>query len=300
MHRNGDGLPPASADQGTDEFVERFRESDRFAAELQGDGVPVVGDVVSGELDNPAELPAPRAARLVQAAAHRDIRRGCGWLHRPPGPPRRPRASARRTHPRPALTAPLSTALRLQAARSPTTQPPAPRPPTRSPTGENKWPPSPARTPSSPSPPPSRPCGPPTPSGTNWVQTSVQSADGGQHDRNPGQSSRIGRLACTRHVIGLTLTKALLLALAAVVLDLPLGLAGVTAGLGLDAASHWWADRRSSLTWLAEVTGKSEFYSLGTGAHPAHPITAEGKPAGHLGTGAYALDLLCTNQAALR
>lgn len=92
------------------------------------------------------------------------------------------------------------------------------------------------------------------------------------------------------NVIGLTLTKALLLALAALVLDLPLSLAGVTAGLGLDAASHWWADRRSSLAWLAEVTGKSEFYSLGTGAHPAHPITAEGKPAGHLGTGAYALD----------
>lgn len=126
--------------------------------------------------------------------------------------------------------------------------------------------------------------------GDLWVQTSVQSADKGQHDRNPGQSSRVGRLACTRHVIGLTLTKALFLALAAIVLDLPLSMAGVTVGLGLDAASHWWADRRSSLAWLAKVTGKSEFYSLGTGDHPAHPVTAERKPAGHLGTGAYALD----------
>ncbi|QHC33929.1 transcriptional regulator [Streptomyces sp. HF10] len=126
--------------------------------------------------------------------------------------------------------------------------------------------------------------------GDHWVQTSVQSAEKGQHDRNPGQSSRVGRLACTRHVIGLTLTKVLLLGLAAIVLGLPLSVAGVTIGLGLDAASHWWADRRSSLAWLAEVTGKTEFYNLGTGAHPFHPVTAEGKPAGHLGTGAYALD----------
>lgn len=125
---------------------------------------------------------------------------------------------------------------------------------------------------------------------------SVQSADNGQHDRNPGQSSRVGRLACTRHVIGLTLTKALLLALAAAVLELPLSVAGVTVGLGLDAASHWWADRRSSLAWLAKVTGKSEFYRLGTGDHSAHPVTVERKPAAHLGTGAYALDLLCTNK----
>ncbi|MFB8442698.1 transcriptional regulator [Streptomyces niveus] len=126
--------------------------------------------------------------------------------------------------------------------------------------------------------------------GDHWVQTSVQSAKKGQHDRNPGQSSRTGRLACTRHVVGLTLTKALLLALATFVLDLPLTVAGVTVGLGLDAASHWWADRRSSLAWLAKITGRSEFYTLGTGAHPFHPVTAKGEPAGHLGTGAYALD----------
>ena len=101
---------------------------------------------------------------------------------------------------------------------------------------------------------------------------------------------------CTTHlqtrenVISLTLTKLLLLALVAAVLDLPLTITGVTAGLGLDAASHWWADRRSSLAWLAKVTGKTEFYTLGTGAHPYHPVTAKGEPAGHLGTGAYALD----------
>ncbi|MFE7118199.1 transcriptional regulator [Streptomyces sp. NPDC057654] len=126
--------------------------------------------------------------------------------------------------------------------------------------------------------------------GDHWVQTSTQSAHKGEHDRNPGQSSRTGRSACTRHVISLTLTKLLLLALVVLALDLPLSPAGVTAGLGLDAASHWWADRRSSLAWLAKVTGKSEFYSLGAGTHAKHPVTSDGSPAGHLGTGAYALD----------
>ena len=119
--------------------------------------------------------------------------------------------------------------------------------------------------------------------GDHWVQTAVQSA-------KKGQPSHTGRLACTRHVISLTLTKVLLLSLTAVVLDLPLSVAGVTIGLGLDAASHWWADRRHTLARLAKIVRKAEFYNLGTGAHAAHPVTAEGQPAGHLGTGAYALD----------
>ncbi|MFI5621544.1 hypothetical protein [Streptomyces sp. NPDC051567] len=50
----------------------------------------------------------------------------------------------------------------------------------------------------------------------------------------------------------------LLLALSAIVLDLPLTVVGVTVGLGLDAASHWWAERRSSLAWLAKVTDRTE------------------------------------------
>ncbi|MET9956322.1 transcriptional regulator [Streptomyces sp. NPDC006339] len=119
--------------------------------------------------------------------------------------------------------------------------------------------------------------------GDHWVQSSAQSAAKGK----PGWT---GRLADTRHVIGLTLTKAVLLALAALVLDLRLTAVGLTAGLALDAGSHWWADRRSTLAWLAKVTNKTEFYNLGTGAHPAHPTTADGTPSAHIGTGAYALD----------
>lgn len=119
--------------------------------------------------------------------------------------------------------------------------------------------------------------------GDHWVQTSVQSADKGR----PGWA---GRLADTRHVLGLTLTKVVALLAVVLLLDLRVSALGIVLGLGCDAVTHWWADRRSTLAWLAKVAGKSEFYSLGTGTHPAAPVTATGKPAGHLGTGAYALD----------
>lgn len=119
--------------------------------------------------------------------------------------------------------------------------------------------------------------------GDHWVQTSCQSADKGK----PGWA---GRLADTRHVLGLTLPKGLALVAVVLLLDLHLTAAGVTIGLAVDAVTHWWADRRSTLAWLARITGKAEFYNLGTGTHPAHPVTAKGEPAAHLGTGAYALD----------
>ncbi|MGW2010873.1 transcriptional regulator [Streptomyces nigrescens] len=119
--------------------------------------------------------------------------------------------------------------------------------------------------------------------GDHWVQTSCQSA-------TKGKAGWTGRLSCTRHVLGLTLTKAVVLAAVVLVLDLHVTAAGLTIGLALDAMTHWWADRRSTLAWLAKVTGKAEFYSLGTGSHPAHPVTAKGEPAATLGTGAYALD----------
>ncbi|MFF2902831.1 transcriptional regulator [Streptomyces sp. NPDC057966] len=119
--------------------------------------------------------------------------------------------------------------------------------------------------------------------GDHWVQSSCQAASKGL----PGWT---GRLACGRHVLGLTLTKAAVLLPVALILGLPLSAAGLLIGLALDAASHYWADRRSTLAKLASTCGKGEFYSLGTPAHPAHPVTAEGTPAATLGTGAYALD----------
>ncbi|MBY8888051.1 DUF3307 domain-containing protein [Streptomyces sp. PTM05] len=119
--------------------------------------------------------------------------------------------------------------------------------------------------------------------GDHWVQTSRQAAD-------KGRSGWPGRLADTRHVASLTLTKAMVLALVAGVLGLHLRVVGLVVGFAVDAASHWWADRRSTLAWLAKVTRNSEFYELGTPAHPAAPATAAGGYAPTLDTGAYALD----------
>lgn len=119
--------------------------------------------------------------------------------------------------------------------------------------------------------------------GDHWVQSSCQAA-------TKGQSGWTGRLACGRHVIGLTLTKAVLLVPVVIVLGLSVSALGLVLGFTVDAASHYWADRRTTLKRLADRCGKGEFYSLGTPAHPSHPVTAEGQYAPTLGTGAYALD----------
>jgi hypothetical protein len=112
--------------------------------------------------------------------------------------------------------------------------------------------------------------------GDHWVQSSHQAA----HKGRPGW---IGRLADARHVATLTLTKLALLLPLAWLLDLRLSVLGILAGLGIDALSHWWADRRTTLAWLAKVTGKGEFYRLG-----APRAGRDDNP--HIGTGAYALD----------
>lgn len=113
--------------------------------------------------------------------------------------------------------------------------------------------------------------------GDHWVQTSAQSA-------GKGKPGRVGRLADARHVVTLTVTKVFVLLPVAWLLDLHLSLPGLVLGLGIDAATHWWADRRTTLAWLARVTRKSEFYRLGSKV-----VDDEGHPS-HIGTGAYALD----------
>ncbi|WP_427165971.1 transcriptional regulator [Streptomyces sp. C1-1] len=112
--------------------------------------------------------------------------------------------------------------------------------------------------------------------GDHWVQTSHQSA----HKGRPGW---VGRLADARHVATLTATKVAVLLPVVWLLDLRLSVLGIVAGLGVDAVTHWWADRRSTLAWLAKVTGKGEFYRLGTPR-----AGRDDNP--HIGTGAYALD----------
>ncbi|MGA5208015.1 transcriptional regulator [Streptomyces variegatus] len=119
--------------------------------------------------------------------------------------------------------------------------------------------------------------------GDHWVQTHHQACTKG----GPGWA---GRLACGRHVATLTLTKTALLVLVVLVLGLEVGLTGLVLGLGVDAISHYWADRRSTLARLATACRKADYYVLGTPDHPKHPVTATGAPAVHVGTGAFHLD----------
>ncbi|MGQ4514868.1 transcriptional regulator [Streptomyces sp. DW26H14] len=112
--------------------------------------------------------------------------------------------------------------------------------------------------------------------GDHWVQSSHQSVTKGV----PGW---VGRLADARHVATLTTTKLVLLAGVALALGLHVSVVGAGLGLAVDALSHGWADRRHTLAWLARITGKSEFYRLGSPR-----AGRDDNP--HIGTGAYALD----------
>jgi hypothetical protein len=112
--------------------------------------------------------------------------------------------------------------------------------------------------------------------GDHWIQTSAQAAA-------KGARNRTGAAACARHVLSLTLTKAATLAVTAATLHPRLHPAGVVLGFAIDAATHYFADRRYTLARLAQLTGKDRFFTLGA-PRPGH----DDNPS--LGTGAYALD----------
>lgn len=112
--------------------------------------------------------------------------------------------------------------------------------------------------------------------GDHWVQTDAQAQAKGR----PGWP---GRWADTRHVVTLTATKLAVLLPAGLLLGLHLSVWGLVAGLCVDAVTHWWADRRTTLAWLAKVLGSGDFYRMGA-PRPGR----DDNPS--LGTGAYALD----------
>jgi len=109
--------------------------------------------------------------------------------------------------------------------------------------------------------------------GDHWVQTHHQALTKGRPDT-------IGRLACLRHVASLTAVKAAAIVLVVLVCGIAFPFSGalVVLALGFDAASHYWADRRTTLAALADRLGKGDFVRLGDGF------------AAPTGTGAYALD----------
>jgi hypothetical protein len=112
--------------------------------------------------------------------------------------------------------------------------------------------------------------------GDHWVQTHHQA-------QCKAVAGWAGRWADTKHVATLTGTK--LVALTALFLTTGLRppLWHLAAALMVDALSHWWADRRTTLAALAELVDKTQFYTLGTprAGHDDNPS---------IGTGAYALD----------
>jgi hypothetical protein len=110
----------------------------------------------------------------------------------------------------------------------------------------------------------------------HWVQTDHQAG----HKGLPGWA---GRWACGKHVITYTVVTALAVLAVWGLFALPLSAAGVAAGQVVSAVTHYWADRRSTLAALAEVTGSGTFFRLGA-PRPGR----DDNPS--LGTGAYALD----------
>jgi hypothetical protein len=110
----------------------------------------------------------------------------------------------------------------------------------------------------------------------HWVQRAGQS----QHKGDPGWS---GRMACAAHVAGYTMVTGLVTALVWWLLRLPITPAGFVAGQATSALTHYWADRRSTLAWLARLAGKGEFYGFGA-PRPGR----DDNPS--LGSGAYVLD----------
>ncbi len=113
--------------------------------------------------------------------------------------------------------------------------------------------------------------------GDYWLQTPGQAM-------TKGGAGWVARAACARHVLVLTVAKTLALLAAFSVPGLPIRPGWWCAGLAVDAASHYWADRRTTLRRLASLLGpaKVAFFDLGTprAGHDDKPCTGTG--AAHL------------------
>ncbi|AEB47841.1 DUF3307 domain-containing protein [Micromonospora maris] len=84
----------------------------------------------------------------------------------------------------------------------------------------------------------------------HWIQTQHQADCKGQ----PGWS---GRLACAAHVATYTGTAVLALVFLIAGTGLRLDPSGVAVGLGISAVTHYIADRRTPLRWIADQLRKS-------------------------------------------
>lgn len=87
----------------------------------------------------------------------------------------------------------------------------------------------------------------------HWIQTHHQACS----KSAPG---RTGHLACLRHVITYTLTLAAGLGVLALLHPLSYSIGWATAGLAVNGATHYWADRRTPLRALAVALGKRSYW----------------------------------------
>lgn len=110
----------------------------------------------------------------------------------------------------------------------------------------------------------------------HWVQTEHQAATKGLRDSR-------GRVACAAHVASYTAVTAGIVAVLWWLLGLDINPVGFVIGQLVSAVTHYWADRRYTLAWLARVLGSGRFYVLGVPR-----VERDDNPS--LGTGAYALD----------
>jgi len=110
----------------------------------------------------------------------------------------------------------------------------------------------------------------------HWVQTDHQAG-------HKGQPGWVGRWNCAKHVATYGATQLLALGVLALALDLRLSPLWLAVGMTINLGTHYLADRRTPLRWIAEKLGSGGFYRLGA-PRPGH----DDNPS--LGTGAYALD----------
>ncbi|MEU7222292.1 transcriptional regulator [Streptomyces chrestomyceticus] len=93
--------------------------------------------------------------------------------------------------------------------------------------------------------------------GDHIIQTSAQA-------EAKGAQGWPGRLACAGHVATLTLAKAGALGAVVLTLHLPVTLPGLVLGGAVDAASHYWADRRFTLLGLVRAIRRGGYLDYGT------------------------------------
>lgn len=115
--------------------------------------------------------------------------------------------------------------------------------------------------------------------GDQWIQTGWQATT--KHLRNA-----TGRLACLQHVITLTVTKAVFLVVVCQTLDVRISPVWTPVALVVDAATHYWCDRRFTLKNLATALNKDAYWDFCTVVRRPGDEPADTGP----GTGSFHLD----------